>query len=68
MYDHRNVEHSVLVDLLSNETVKLTHLLSQGKFDDDYNRCKLLIKALTEEINSRRNTNFTAPPDFLMEE
>jgi hypothetical protein len=65
MYDHQRIERSVLIDMLSTETAKLTQLLAERRFGEDYNKCKLLIKALAKEIEARQSSDLTAPPDFI---
>jgi hypothetical protein len=67
MYDHQKIERSVLVDMLSAETAKLTQLLAGRRFGEDYDKCKQLIKALTKEIEARQSSNMTPPPDFIRE-
>jgi hypothetical protein len=67
MYDHQKIERSVLVDMLSAETAKLTQLLAGRRFGEDYDKCKQLIKALTKEIEARQISNITPPPDFIRE-
>lgn len=53
----RNLSDAELMDLLSDQTVKLTSLLTRQLANDEYRRCKLLIQALTVEIESRKNLN-----------
>ena len=67
MYDRQKIERSVLVDMLSTETAKLTQLLAERRFGDDYNKCKLLIKALTKEIEACKSSDIATPPDFIKE-
>jgi hypothetical protein len=67
MHDHHKIERSVLIDMLSTETAKLTQLLAERRFGEDYNKCKLLIKALTKEIEARKSSDIAAPPDFIKE-
>jgi hypothetical protein len=54
--------------MLSAKTAKLTKLLAERRFGEDYNKCKLLIKALTNEIEARKSIDITAPPGFIRNE
>ena len=61
-----------LMDLLAKFTSDYTKLLADGSFNDEYEKCKLTIKAIQTEIDSRKKivsnasgeTNITTPPDF----
>jgi len=54
MYDVRKLSDSALIDLLSTETEKLSALLSDVRYQREYNRSKLFIKALIAEIGERK--------------
>jgi hypothetical protein len=55
MYDLRNLTDAELMDLLSEQTAKLTNLFAKRLVTAEYERCKLFIKALTAEIQARKN-------------
>lgn len=67
------LDNSQLIDLLAKYTSDYTRMLSEGKFDEDYERCKIAIKALQAEIELRKNpgntlpnpaNDMTRPPEF----
>ena len=43
------------MDMLSEQTAKLTSLFAKRLITAEYERCKLFIKALTAEIQVRKN-------------
>ena len=59
MYDDQNNERAILIDMLSEETARLTQLVAERRFAEDYQKCKILIKALTKEIGARQNGDAT---------
>jgi hypothetical protein len=60
------------MDLLAMHTSEYTKMITDNNMGDDYERCKLIIKAIQAEIDIRKNnlnsfpgeTNITKPPDF----
>ena len=72
MQELHALDNSQLMDLLAKYTSDYTKMLADGIFTDEYEKCKLTIKAIHTEIDSRKNivsnasgeTNITAPPDF----
>jgi len=72
MQELNALDNSQLMDLLAKYTSDYTKMLADGSFNDEYEKCKLAIKAIHTEIDSRKNivsnasgeTNITAPPDF----
>lgn len=70
MEELRNLETSQLIDLLATHTAEITKLFSENKLDEEYDKRKMLVKAIQSEIDLRRNlidpsTNITPPPDFI---
>ena len=70
MHDLHNLQTAQLVDLLVQQTTLLTTMFAEKKFGDEYEKQKLLLKAIQTEIDFRKNTadivptNATTPPDF----
>ena len=66
------MEHTQLIDLLAKLTTDYTKMITDNNMGDDYEKCKLTIKAIQTEIDVRKNnitnisgqTNITTPPDF----
>jgi hypothetical protein len=60
------------MDLLARHTSAYTKMITDNNIGDDYEKCKLTIKAIQTEIEIRKNnlnsfpgeTNITNPPDF----
>jgi hypothetical protein len=60
------------MDLLARHTSDYTKMITDNNMGDDYEKCKLTIKAIQTEIEIRKNdlnsfpgeTNITNPPDF----
>ena len=52
----------MLVDLLAQETEKITHLMALKDMGDEYEKVKQNIKALTHAIESHRSSG-SAKPD-----
>jgi hypothetical protein len=55
MSDIRNLPDSALMDMLSEQTAKLTSLLVILFANNEYLECKQLVSALTEELEIRKN-------------
>jgi len=53
--DVRNLNDSELIDMLSEQTTKLTRLISNTLSREEYKKCKLMINALATEIRARKN-------------
>ena len=49
---------------LAQETEKLTKLLAEKKFDDEYNQCKEGVRHIQPLIEIRKDVTATAPPVF----
>lgn len=72
MQELHALDNSQLMDLLAKYTSDCTKMLADGHLNDEYEKCKLTIKAIHSEIDSRKNnlsnvsgkTNITTPPDF----
>lgn len=72
MQELHALDNSQLVDMLAKYTSDYTKMLADGSFNEEYEKCKLTIKAIHAEIDSRKNivsngsgeTNITVPPDF----
>jgi len=56
MHDIRNLPDTALVDMLSEQTLKLTRLFADLLAKDEYLQCKQLINALAAEIKARKNS------------
>ena len=59
----RNVETSVLIDILARNTMQLTELFINNDLGTDYQYYKLVIQDLQTELERRRITNFDEPVD-----
>ena len=72
MQELHALDNSQLMDLLAKYTSDYTKMLADGSFTDEYEKCKLTIKAIQTEVDSRKNivsnslgeTNIPAAPDF----
>jgi hypothetical protein len=72
MYELHSLDNSQLMDLLATHTSEYTKMITDNNMGDDYEKCKLTIKAIQIEIEIRKNdlnsfpgeTNITKPPDF----
>jgi hypothetical protein len=70
MEELNNLGNTQLIDLLAKHTADYTKMISENMMGDDYEKCKLIIKAIQTEIDARKNsgisgeTNMTTPPDF----
>ena len=53
--DVRDFNDNELIDMLSEQTSKLTRLISSTLSREEYKKCKLMINALAAEIRARRN-------------
>ena len=72
MQELHALDNSQLMDLLVRHTSKYTKMITDNNMGDEYEKCKLTIKAIQTEIEIRKNnlnifpgeTNMTKPPDF----
>jgi hypothetical protein len=72
MHELNSLDNSQLMDLLARHTSEYTKMITDNNMGDDYEKCKLTIKAIQTEIEIRKNnlnsfpgeTNITKPPDF----
>ena len=72
MHELHSLDNSQLMDLLATHTSEYTKMITDNNMGDDYEKCKLTIKAIQTEIDIRKNnlnsfpgeTNITNPPDF----
>ena len=72
MHELHSLDSSQLMDLLARHTSEYTKMITDNNMGDDYEKCKLTIKAIQTEIEIRKNslnsfpgeTNITNPPDF----
>lgn len=54
MKDIQNLELTVLVDLLSQQTARYYKILSDGGTEEEFRSCKKTIQQLQSEIASRK--------------
>ena len=72
MQELRTLDNTQLIDLLARYTSDYTKMISENLMGDDYEKCKLTIKAIQTEIDVRKTnggnvsvqSNMTTPPDF----
>jgi len=72
MQELRSLDNTQLIDLLAQYTSDYTKMISENMMGDDYEKCKLTIKAIQTEIDVRKTnggnvsaqSNMTTPPDF----
>ena len=72
MHELNSLDNSQLMDLLARHTSEYTKMITDNNMGDDYEKCKVTIKAIQTEIEIRKNnlnsfpgeTNITKPPDF----
>ena len=70
MEELNKLGNTQLIDLLAKHTADYTKMIAENMMGDDYEKCKLIIKAIQSEIDARKNsgisgeTNMTRPPDF----
>ena len=72
MQELRTLESTQLIDLLAQYTSDYTKMISENMMGDDYEKCKLIIKAIQTEIDVRKTnggnvsaeSSMTTPPDF----
>ena len=72
MQELRTLDNTQLIDLLAQYTSDYTKMISENLMGDDYEKCKLTIKAIQTEIEVRKTnggnvsaeSNMTTPPDF----
>ena len=62
--DYQSLNTDSLVELLAHETEKLTKLLAEKKFDDEYNQCKEGIRQIQVLIEIRKEVTTTPLPVF----
>ena len=68
----QGMDHSQLIDLLAKLTVDYTKMITDNNMGEDYEKCKLTIKAIQIEIDTRKKNinndsgeiSMTTPPDF----
>jgi hypothetical protein len=69
MQELRSLETSVLVDMLAKHSADYSAMIKDVIDERDYYKCKLMIRALIAEIESRKqtakNTNTTDPNIIL---
>jgi hypothetical protein len=63
MAELRDLETTVLIDMLSQHTLALTHLFYDREFTPEYDRCIRLIKEIQNEIASRAAPLADDPPN-----
>jgi len=72
MQELRTLDNTQLIDLLARYTSDYTKMISENLMGDDYEKCKLTIKAIQTEIEVRKTnggnvsaeSSITTPPDF----
>ena len=72
MQELRTLNNTQLIDLLAQYTSDYTKMTSENMMGDDYEKCKLTIKAIQTEIDVRKTnggnvsveSSMTTPPDF----
>ena len=72
MQELRTLNNTQLIDLLAQYTSDYTKMISENMMGDDYEKCKLTIKAIQTEIDVRKTNggnvsaekSITTPPDF----
>ena len=70
MQNLSGLEKNVLVDMLAEYTAKYTRMLTEGSDDVEYAKCRLMITALQQEIESRQKdfednaTQTSSTPEF----
>ena len=72
MQELRTLDNTRLIDLLAQCTSDYTKMISENRMGDDYEKCKLTIKAIQTEIDVRKTnggnvsaeSSMTTPPDF----
>ena len=51
----KKLDMITLVDLLARKTTEYMSILKSGGSEEEYSKCKKLIKLLTKEIKGRKN-------------
>ena len=72
MQELHTLDNTQLIDLLAQCTSDYTKMISENRMGDDYEKCKLTIKAIQAEIDVRKTnggnvsaeSSMTTPPDF----
>ena len=54
MEELNKLDNSQLIDLLAKHTSDYTKMISKNMMADEYEKCKLIIKAIQTEIDARR--------------
>ena len=75
MHELQSLDNSQLMNLLAKHTSDYTKMITDNNMGDDYEKCKLTIKAIQSEIDLRKNNlNFLreklilpSPRTFLSE-
>ncbi|HEV3250029.1 MAG TPA: hypothetical protein VGZ71_03700 [Puia sp.] len=57
MQDFKTLDHDTLMDMLSDNTMKVSKLIADKSFDENYDKSKALVESLTEEIKLRKKTS-----------
>jgi len=55
MHELHSLDNSQLMDLLARHTSDYTKMITDNNMGDDYEKCKLTIKAIQTEIEIRKN-------------
>ena len=70
MHNLKMLDNFQLIDLLARHTSDCTKMITDNNMGDEYEKCKVIIKAIQTEIEIRKNsnilgdTNITPVPDF----
>ena len=62
--DYQNMSTENLMGILAHETTKLTELLAEKKFDEEYEKCKDGIKQIQVLIDIRKGVTASPKPVF----
>lgn len=70
MENLHNLKTAELMDLLAEHTAVITKLFSEKNLGEEYEKRKMLVKAIQTEIDFRKtqvdlSTNITSLPDFI---
>jgi hypothetical protein len=57
--DYQNMTMEELVDILAQKTQKITQLLVEKKFDDEYKQCKEDIQQILAQIELKKESDQT---------
>jgi hypothetical protein len=70
MENLNTMEMSALLDLLAEQTVKYSQMMSEGTTDGEYEKCRQVIDAIQKEIVDRKlsfkdnSTTSASPSEF----